>query len=165
MTIPMSSPETSLHREFQKECLREGLTMSTSPFKNDQPDESTPPFPADIRWARRLAWWLDEAISIPGLQKNIGLDPILGLIPGLGDGLTALISFYPVWLAYRYQLSVWIGLKMIRNIAIDTLVGSVPLLGDLFDAGWKANSMNADLLEAEYLKKYPLDASKQVIDI
>jgi hypothetical protein len=139
--------------------------MTSSPFKNYQPKDGASQFPKDIQWSRRFAWWMDEAITIPGLQKNIGLDPILGLVPGLGDGLVALISFYPVWLAYRYQLPWLVCLTMVRNIAIDAVVGLIPMLGDLFDAAWKANSMNADLLEKEYLKKHPVDASQQIIDI
>lgn len=147
--------------------------MSLKDFINetlkDMPQDGQSGFPSDIRWMRRLAWWMDEAISIPGLKQNIGLDPILGLLPGLGDGFVALVSLYPLWLVVKYQLPYWIGIKMLGNIVMDTLVGAVPVLGDIFDAAWKANTKNADLLEGAYRAKYPQryagNASEQVIDI
>lgn len=140
-----------------------------SDYFNDQPETGRSGFPKDICWMRKLAWWMDEAITIPGLKQNIGLDPILGLLPGLGDGVSALAALYPLWLVVKYQLPKWLLLKMVINTVIDTFMGAIPLLGDLFDAGWKSNTKNADLLENAYRDKYPQryagDPSEQVIDI
>jgi len=104
------------------------------------------------RGARALARLLDSAIRIPGTGIRIGLDPILGLIPGLGDVAGAGMAGYTVLLAARLGAPRSVILRMLGNVALDTLVGAVPLLGDLFDAGWKANTRNVALLE-RYLER------------
>jgi hypothetical protein len=104
------------------------------------------------RGARAVARLLDSAIRIPGTGIRIGLDPILGLIPGLGDVAGAGMAGYTVLLAARLGAPRSVILRMLGNVALDTLVGAVPLLGDLFDAGWKANTRNVALLE-RYLER------------
>jgi len=94
----------------------------------------------------RLAWLLDDSILLPGLNTRIGLDGILGLIPGLGDLISAAISTYIVAEANRLGASRAILIRMCGNVLIDTVVGSVPLVGDLFDFGFKANKRNVHLL-------------------
>ncbi|MES2179977.1 MAG: DUF4112 domain-containing protein [Gemmatimonadota bacterium] len=100
---------------------------------------------------RALANALDSAIGVPGTSLRIGLDPVLGLIPGFGDVAGAALSGYIVLTGIRLGASRAVVLRMLGNVAIDTVVGSVPLLGDLFDAGWKSNSKNVALLE-QYLE-------------
>lgn len=100
-----------------------------------------------IARARALARLLDTAIRIPGTNIRFGLDPIIGLVPGLGDIASAMLSGYIVLSGIRLGASRSIVARMIGNIAIDTLVGSVPVLGDLFDASWKSNERNVALLE------------------
>ena len=78
---------------------------------------------------------------------RVGLDPILGLVPGLGDVAGAALSSYIVLTGIQLGASRSVVLRMIANVAIDTLVGSVPVLGDLFDAAWKSNNRNVALLE------------------
>ena len=95
---------------------------------------------------RRLAWLLDEAIAIPGTNQRVGLDPLLGLIPGVGDVLGALLSTYIIVEAARSGATPWTVARMLANVAIDTVIGVVPIAGDLFDAVWKANLRNVDLL-------------------
>jgi len=84
---------------------------------------------------------------VPGTGVRFGLDPILGLIPGLGDVAGAALSGYLVLLAARLGAPRVVVLRMVANVAVDSIVGSVPLLGDLFDVAWKSNTRNLALLE------------------
>ena len=104
------------------------------------------PSPAIAR-VRAVARVLDTAIGIPGTRIRFGLDPIIGLVPGLGDVASAVLSGYIVLTGIRLGVSPTVVARMIGNIAIDTLLGSVPVLGDLFDASWKSNKKNVELLE------------------
>jgi hypothetical protein len=97
---------------------------------------------------RRLGWLLDR--SIPIGDYRIGLDPLLGLVPGVGDTLTATLAVVIIYDAARLGLPVNVLLRMLGNILIDTLLGSVPLLGDLFDFAWQANTRNLRLVERHY---------------
>jgi hypothetical protein len=94
----------------------------------------------------RLSWLMDDLIKIPGLGWRFGLDALIGLIPGFGDTATSLASFYILASAVRYGVPKVTMLRMGMNIGIDYLVGSLPLVGDLFDAWWKSNHMNVELL-------------------
>ena len=96
---------------------------------------------------RRLAWWLDEGIRVPGTRIRFGLDPILGLVPGLGDVAGALLGGAILIEAYRRRLSRTTLVRMAANILVDTAAGAVPLLGDAVDFVWKSNRRNLDLLE------------------
>ena len=94
----------------------------------------------------RLSWLMDDLFRIPVLGWRFGLDAIFGLIPALGDTSTSLVSFYILASAVRYRVPKITLLRMGVNIGIDYLVGSLPVVGDLFDAWWKSNHMNVDLL-------------------
>lgn len=96
---------------------------------------------------RTLARALDSAIVIPGTSMRFGLDPIIGLVPGLGDLAGAVLSGYIVIEGIRMGVSRAGVARMLANVGIDAIVGSVPVLGDLFDAGWKANNRNVALIE------------------
>lgn len=96
---------------------------------------------------RRVSRILDNAIAIPGTKISFGLDPILGLIPGGGDTITGGIAAYIVVEAARMGVPREILGKMVGNILIDSFAGTVPVVGDLFDLGWKANVKNLELLE------------------
>lgn len=93
-----------------------------------------------------LARWMDSKFIIPGTRIRFGLDALIGLIPGLGDWLTGIISFYFVVIAVKMGGGWAILLRMFFNILLDITVGSIPLVGDLFDVSWKANLKNARLL-------------------
>jgi hypothetical protein len=93
-----------------------------------------------------LAHWTDTVFRIPGINLRFGLDAILGLIPGVGDVLTSLASLYILSAANRYNVSRITLARMALNILLDTLIGAIPLVGDLFDAYWKSNQRNIDLL-------------------
>lgn len=96
---------------------------------------------------RDLAHVWDDLIRIPVLGRRIGLDAILGLVPGLGDATGGLVAAYGLVIATRLGVSPPVILRMMLNIGVDTIVGAVPVLGDLFDIGWKANSRNLALVE------------------
>ena len=96
---------------------------------------------------RKVAQLLDSAFAVPGTKYRVGLDPILGLVPGLGDLVSPLFTIGILWQARELALPRVVQLRMIFNVAIDTLAGAVPLLGDLFDFAWKANNKNMALLE------------------
>jgi hypothetical protein len=94
----------------------------------------------------QLAWLMDESFYIPGLNMRIGVDGLLGLIPGIGDLISAAISSYVIAEASRLGAPRTVLLRMSGNVLIDTVVGAIPFLGDLFDFGFKANRRNVQLL-------------------
>ncbi|WP_256300237.1 DUF4112 domain-containing protein [Haloarchaeobius salinus] len=100
-----------------------------------------------VRRTKRVAWLLDEAIRIPGTDRRIGLDPILGLLPFIGDFVTAFFSLYIVVEAIVAGVKMRTIVRMLFNIGLDVVLGSVPVVGDIFDATWKANVKNRKLLE------------------
>lgn len=104
-----------------------------------------------IQRLRSLAWLLDNSIPLPG-GFRIGLDAVIGLVPGVGDAIGALISVYILNEARTLGAPRSVLMRMSGNIILETLVGSIPLAGDLFDAGFKANARNIVLLE-----RYQLD--------
>jgi uncharacterized protein DUF4112 len=94
----------------------------------------------------RVGWLMDEVFRVPVLGWRFGLDALLGLIPGLGDTGTSLVSLYILAAAVRYRVPKITLLRMGLNIAFDYVIGSLPLVGDIADAWWKSNRMNLDLL-------------------
>jgi hypothetical protein len=104
-----------------------------------------------LKRLRQISRVLDNAVTIPGTPVGIGLDPILGLIPVGGDVLSLMFSIYIIIESAKLGISRASLGRMIVNIIIDALVGAIPMLGDLFDFAWKANSLNLKLLE-DYLQ-------------
>lgn len=94
----------------------------------------------------RLSWLMDDFIRLPVIGWRVGLDALVGLIPGFGDTATSLVSFYILASAVRYRVPKVTLLRMGMNLGIDYLVGALPFVGDLFDAWWKSNQRNVDLL-------------------
>ena len=105
------------------------------------------PPPSRLARLRRLAFWLDAGIAVPGTSVRVGLDPLLGLVPGLGDAVGALLSAWLLVEAIRLGAPRATLARIGSNIALDALIGAVPLLGDAFDVVWKANLKNVALLE------------------
>ena len=97
---------------------------------------------------RDLARVLDEAVRIPGTNIRIGLDALLGLLPGGGDVAGGVFSGLIILQAARAGAPAPVLGRMLANVAIDVVVGSIPLLGDLFDVAWRANTRNVRLLES-----------------
>lgn len=96
---------------------------------------------------RGLSILLDDSIPVPGTDYRVGLDPIVGLLPGAGDTLTGLVSAYIVIEAARLGVPVPVLAQMVLNIVLESIVGTLPVLGDLFDVVWKANLKNLELIE------------------
>ena len=96
---------------------------------------------------RHVSRLLDSAFEVPGTSWRIGLDPIVGLVPGIGDFLSPLFTVAILVQAWQLGVPKVVQARMFINAALDSLVGSVPLLGDLFDFAWKANNLNMALLE------------------
>jgi len=111
------------------------------------PAPAPAPRSANISGIRNLARVLDEVVRVPGTNVRFGLDAILGLIPGAGDVLGGLLSSFIILQAARLGAPQSVLLRMVMNIGIDSLVGAVPILGDLFDVAWKSNTRNVALLE------------------
>ena len=96
---------------------------------------------------RQLAHFLDAAVRIPGTNIRFGLDGLLGLVPGVGDVTTGLASVFVILSAARMGVPAPVLARMVANVAIDTAIGVIPLLGDIFDVGWKSNLRNVALAE------------------
>jgi hypothetical protein len=90
---------------------------------------------------------LDDLIRVPGTNIGIGLDPLIGLIPGVGDIVGGVMSSYILLVAVQEGAPTSVLIRMLGNIALDSVVGVVPVVGDLFDVGVKSNRRNVDLLE------------------
>jgi hypothetical protein len=103
--------------------------------------------PPELERLKRLSRLLDSAIGIPGTRYRFGLDAIVGLVPGIGDAIGAIFSIYIVFQAARLGVPKLTLARMIGNVGVDTIVGEVPLLGDLFDVGFKSNIKNLSLIE------------------
>jgi len=104
--------------------------------------------PPQLERLRAMSRLLDSAFTIPGTQYRFGLDALIGLVPGLGDAVSAVFSGYIILQASRLGAPKSVVTRMIANVALDTLVGWVPILGDLFDVAWKSNLRNVALLES-----------------
>jgi uncharacterized protein DUF4112 len=108
-----------------------------------------------LRHAARL---LDSAYQVPGTSYRFGLDPIVGLVPGLGDLISPLFTIALLWQSHDLRLPRIVQLRMLFNVVIDTVIGIVPVAGDLFDFAWKANDMNMALLERHAYEERPAAA-------
>ncbi len=94
----------------------------------------------------QLSRWMDGLFRIPGTGWRFGLDALIGLIPGVGDTATTLVSFYVLAAGVRYRVPKVTLLRMGLNVAVDYIFGAIPFVGDLFDAFWKSNRKNVELL-------------------
>lgn len=107
----------------------------------------------------RVARMMDSQFQIPGTKWRFGLDPLIGLLPGVGDGGSALVSLWIVLEAKRLGVPTSKLWRMLWNVLVDTMVGSVPLVGDILDVGYKANHKNVALME-EALGRAPLESTQ-----
>lgn len=94
----------------------------------------------------RLAWLLDDSFGLPGTKRRFGIDPLLGLIPGVGDVIGAGLSLWLLVEAARLGASRALLTRMFGNVLVEALIGIVPVVGDVFDFYWKANQRNRQLL-------------------
>lgn len=98
--------------------------------------------------ARFVADLMDEAVRVPGTEYRVGVDPLLGVVPGGGDAASAAVSLYVVAEAVNAGVPPRTAAGMLALVGVDAAVGSVPVAGTLFDAVWKANKWNVGMLEA-----------------
>ncbi|GIW99351.1 MAG: hypothetical protein KatS3mg111_2684 [Pirellulaceae bacterium] len=131
---------------------RADLHASTSSSSSQRTSSS---FESHSRWQRieKLAHWLDHSIAVPGTNLKFGWDSIIGLVPGIGDVVTSALSLWILAEAPRLGASRWLILRMLFNIAVDSLTGSIPIAGDLFDAAFKSNRRNLELLRRHLQKR------------
>ena len=122
--------------EFEVLPPKKGRDNATSRGGRDVPDLS-----------RLIAWVLDDLIPIPGTRFRIGLDPIIGLLPGLGDSSTAVFSSVILLLGLRAGVPRIVLVRMALNVLVNSLVGAIPGIGDLFSAYFKSNRRNVALLD------------------
>jgi hypothetical protein len=98
---------------------------------------------------RRFAHWMDDGIKLPGIPLRFGLDPIIGLVPGLGDAVGAALAIWILVEAARLRTSRATLGRIAWNIMADALGGTIPVVGDIFDVAWKANLKNVALLQRQ----------------
>ena len=103
--------------------------------------------PDRLQRLRQLQFLLDNAFRIPGTRLRVGLDPIIGLVPWVGDLLTTAFSVAVLVQANRLRVPRVVQLRMLFNVGLDTVVGAIPFAGDVADAFWKSNARNFALLE------------------
>lgn len=103
--------------------------------------------PRRIEVLRRWARIFDSAFRVPGTNIRFGIDPLLGLVPGVGDFASPILSIFMVWHGAQLGVPRVVLARMVLNALIDAVAGVVPVAGDLFDFGWKATAWNLALLE------------------
>ena len=113
----------------------------------DEPHALTARDPAALNQLRLIARVWDELVRLPVIGRRIGLDALVGLVPGVGDVAAAVVASWALVVANRLGAPASLLVRMLGNIAIDTVIGAIPLLGDLFDIGWRAQRRNVMLLE------------------
>ncbi len=101
----------------------------------------------DVQRLRRVAHWLDDRFRVPGTNIRFGLDAVIGLLPGVGDSVSALWGVYFIRRAHQLGMPMSLKSKMAVNLLIDLLVGAIPIVGDLFDVGFKSHVRNLALLD------------------
>lgn len=106
-----------------------------------------------LRQLEQLARLLDDRFRIPGLNVPVGLDAIVGLIPGIGDLVTGGLSVYILLQARRFKLPRHVQARMLANIGLDVAVGSIPILGDVFDVAFRSNRRNMTLLRRHLARR------------
>ncbi|HUS10953.1 MAG TPA: DUF4112 domain-containing protein [Pyrinomonadaceae bacterium] len=119
------------------------------PYKSSAHVDILPPLPTLAEELSQLDWLvdlMDSRFLIPGTKYRVGLDAFLGLIPGIGDGIGAVISFYILLRLWQHDLPWHLRARLVGNILVDFTLGALPLVGDLFDVGFKANRRNVSLV-------------------
>jgi hypothetical protein len=117
----------------------------------------------EIRWIESIANLMDSKFTLPGTRFKFGLDPIIGLIPGIGDITSFAISGLLVTIMARHDASGKVVILMLLNILLDAIIGGIPIIGNLFDFVYKANNKNIRLLKNHYGKGKHQGSGKGII--
>ena len=124
-----------------------------------EPDEK---LPRDLVALRKFAFLMDQAFPIPGTSIRVGFDAVLGLIPGIGDVIGAVLSTWIIAGALRHRVPARIIARMVLNVAIDLMFGAVPVAGDVFDFLFEENMKNMRLLEQHRDRRRPPRSTAQI---
>ena len=127
-------------------------TEATAPVDREPRTCPIPDLRRDLDALDGLADLMDSRFRVPGTSIRFGLDGLIGLIPGIGDGLVTLPAFYILARAHRLGAPTSLLVRMAANVGIDFLIGSIPLIGDLLDVGYKANRRNVALLREHFVR-------------
>ena len=125
-----------------------------SQIAKDLPGMGSDPHSVRVR-VEAMEKLLERAFHIPGTKIPFGLDTVVGLVPVLGDVITAAMGAYIVWEARNLGMSKWQLVRMAANVGIDTAIGAVPLVGDVFDLVWRSNSKNLRIIKKHLDKHHP----------
>ncbi|TGE16426.1 DUF4112 domain-containing protein [Hymenobacter elongatus] len=131
-------------------------TRTTAPASTFDQDER-------LRWVERIAHLMDSQFRLPGTSFRFGLDPLLGLIPVVGDLSTLAVSGALLLTMMRHGASGAVVVRMVLNILLDTVIGAIPLLGSLFDFAYKSNERNVALLRRHYAEGRHTGSGKGLI--
>ncbi|HYI09236.1 MAG TPA: DUF4112 domain-containing protein [Thermoanaerobaculia bacterium] len=124
-----------------------------------EPDEK---LPQDLVALRKFAFLMDQAFPIPGTNIRVGFDAVLGLIPGIGDVIGAVLSTWIIAGALRHRVPARVIARMVLNVSIDLVFGAVPVAGDVFDFMFEENMKNMRLLEAHRDRRRPPRSGRQI---
>ncbi|HYO75817.1 MAG TPA: DUF4112 domain-containing protein [Thermoanaerobaculia bacterium] len=124
-----------------------------------EPDEK---LPQDLVALRKFAYLMDQAFPVPGTNIRVGLDAALGLIPGVGDVMGAVLSTWIIAGALRHRVPARVILRMVFNVAIDLIFGAIPVAGDVFDFLYEENMKNMRLLEKHRDRTRPPRRSSEI---
>src|SRR6185295_105967 len=136
-------------RFWEREGLPMALSRSLAQERAGRVAPATPRPRVEVeRSLDQLSLLMDGLFRIPGVGWRVGLDAIVGLIPGIGDLATTAVSLYILAAGVRYRVPKVTLLRMAANVGVDYALGAIPVVGDLFDAAWKSNQMNVELLRS-----------------
>ncbi len=150
------------HLHCVENCHKVGLTiniMQSHLKERSNGDCSRHEIERVISILDRIAVLMDSAVGVPGTRIRVGWDGLLGLLPGVGDLLTSAPLLYFLWIAFRFKMGTKVWIRLLVNQGIDFIVGSIPLIGDIFDVGFKSNRRNANLLIDELERLLPISKS------
>ncbi|MBU3078961.1 DUF4112 domain-containing protein [Sphingomonas quercus] len=107
------------------------------------------------RRVERMELMLERSMTLPIINRPIGLDAVMGLVPVVGDVMGAMLGAYLIWEARNLGMSKWQMTRMAANIGIDTLLGAIPVVGDIFDFAWRSNSRNLRIVRRHLDRHHP----------
>ncbi len=146
-------------REIREDARRAEVQDSAAPralepeLLADVEDDET--LPGDLQLLRRMAYTLDAAVQIPFTRVRIGLDPLLGLVPGIGDLVAFAMGSTMIVSAWRHRVPTRVLVRMVANLVVDSAIGAVPVVGDVLDVFSKSNLKNLRLLLRHREKRLP----------